>query len=153
MRIAKGNPAESGPPYRRRSISAAATLGVLGLGLASRRWGELLPDFAATYLPDALWGAMIYLGIGFLRPRGSIRGVALAAGLFALLIETSQLSRDPRLKALRRTTLGGLVLGHGFSWSDLVCYAVGIGCCAFAEYRLLRSVPAGEPSCPETQVR
>lgn len=145
--IGKTTPSAAGPPpwLRRRPISAAATLCVLGLGLASRRWGEMLPEFAATYLPDTLWGAMVYLGIGFLRPAWSIRANAVAAGAFAMLVETSQLFRDPWLKALRRTTLGGLVLGHGFSWSDLVCYAVGIACCVFIEYRLPGRVPPGGP--------
>jgi hypothetical protein len=29
--------------------------------------------------------------------------------------------------------VGGLVLGYGFLWSDLVCYAVGIGAGVLAE--------------------
>ena len=32
----------------------------------------------------------------------------------------------PWLDALRATTLGALVLGQGFLWSDIVCYAVGV---------------------------
>ncbi len=27
---------------------------------------------------------------------------------------------------IRQTTLGGLILGFGFLWSDLVCYALGV---------------------------
>ena len=36
------------------------------------------------------------------------------------------MSHAPWLEALRRTTLGGLVLGFGFLWTDFVCYATGI---------------------------
>ena len=31
------------------------------------------------------------------------------------------------IDSIRRTTLGGLALGHGFLWSDLACYAAGVG--------------------------
>ena len=30
------------------------------------------------------------------------------------------------IDAIRNTTLGGLILGFGFLWSDLVCYTIGI---------------------------
>ena len=56
----------------------------------------------------------------------------LAAG-FSLMIELSQLYHAPWIDAIRRTRLGGLVLGYGFLWSDLACYAVGVVCGAFAE--------------------
>ncbi|MBD3879661.1 MAG: DUF2809 domain-containing protein, partial [Quinella sp. 1Q5] len=49
------------------------------------------------------------------------------------LIELSQLWHPPFLEALRATTVGGLVLGYGFLWSDLVCYTVGAFVCALAE--------------------
>ena len=33
----------------------------------------------------------------------------------------------PWIDSIRHTTLGGLVLGFGFLWSDLACYAAGVG--------------------------
>ena len=32
----------------------------------------------------------------------------------------------PWIDNLRQTTLGGLVLGFGFLWSDIFCYTIGI---------------------------
>ena len=32
----------------------------------------------------------------------------------------------PWIDSIRSTTLGGLVLGFDFVWSDLACYAVGV---------------------------
>ncbi|MGC1717640.1 MAG: DUF2809 domain-containing protein [Isosphaeraceae bacterium] len=32
----------------------------------------------------------------------------------------------PWIDSIRQTTLGGLILGFGFLWSDLACYAVGV---------------------------
>ena len=41
-------------------------------------------------------------------------------------VELSQLIRTPALNALRRTTLGHLVLGTDFDARDLVAYAGGV---------------------------
>jgi hypothetical protein len=60
--------------------------------------------------------------------------VGLLAISFAAGIEASQLYHAPWLDAIRRTTLGGLALGYGFLWSDLACYAVGVGLGAIIEY-------------------
>ena len=46
---------------------------------------------------------------------------------FSVLVEVSQLFHAPWIDSIRRTTLGGLVLGFDFVWSDLACYAVGVG--------------------------
>ena len=43
------------------------------------------------------------------------------------LVEVGQLYHAPWIDSIRRTTLGGLVLGFDFVWSDLACYAVGVG--------------------------
>jgi hypothetical protein len=40
----------------------------------------------------------------------------------------------PWIDLIRRTMLGGLALGYGFLWSDLACYAVGVGLGVVIEY-------------------
>jgi hypothetical protein len=45
---------------------------------------------------------------------------------FSYVIEFSQLYQSDWINTLRDTTLGGLILGYGFLWSDLLCYAAGI---------------------------
>ncbi|WP_373330910.1 ribosomal maturation YjgA family protein [Salmonirosea aquatica] len=45
--------------------------------------------------------------------------------LVCYCIELSQLYQADWINTLRSTRLGGLVLGFGFLWSDLVCYFVG----------------------------
>ncbi len=45
---------------------------------------------------------------------------------FSVAIELSQLYHAPWIDSIRQTTLGGLILGFGFLWSDLACYAVGV---------------------------
>jgi hypothetical protein len=96
------------------------------LGLGSRRFGSHLPGFAAAYAGDTLWATAAFLGIGLLLPWASTGRVALLAMSFSVLVEVSQLYKAPWLDSIRRTTLGGLVLGFDFVWSDLACYAVGV---------------------------
>ena len=88
---------------------------VVLLGLGSRRYAASLPVFLATYAGDTLWALAVLLGIGLLLPRASIRRVALLAMSFSVLVEASQLYKAPWIDSVRRTTLGGLVLGFDFA--------------------------------------
>jgi hypothetical protein len=45
----------------------------------------------------------------------------------SVLIELSQFYHAPWIDSIRQNTLGGLILGFDFVWSDLACYAVGVG--------------------------
>ena len=98
----------------------------MALGLLSRRYSELLPGFIVQYVGDTLWALAAFLGIGLLLPRWSTLNVAALALLFSYAIEVSQLYQVPWINQIRHTLLGGLILGYGFLWSDLICYTVGI---------------------------
>jgi hypothetical protein len=97
------------------------------LGICSRRFAHLLPGFVAAYAGDTLWALVAFLGIGLVFPRAGTGRVALLAIAFSVAIELSQLYHAPWIDSIRRTTLGGLILGFGFLWSDLACYAAGVG--------------------------
>jgi Protein of unknown function (DUF2809) len=45
----------------------------------------------------------------------------------AIAVKLSQLYHAPWIDSIRHTTLGGLILGFDFVWSDLACYALGVG--------------------------
>ena len=110
--------------------------GTIALGLASRRYADALPAAVATYAGDTLWAAAVYWGLGLVsegRTAGRRAAMALA---IAVAVELTQLYHAPWLDALRATRLGGWLLGFGFLWSDLACYAAGVGA-AFALERLL----------------
>ena len=70
---------------------------------------------------------MVFLLIGFVFKRKSTLWVAVASLAFSYGIEISQLYHAPWIDALRANTLGGLLLGFGFLWSDMVCYMTGVG--------------------------
>jgi hypothetical protein len=110
---------------RRFAFILAAACVVLGLGI---RAGLMpLPALLSTYTPDVLWAMLVFFIAIFLAPRQPLPVVALAALGFALLMECSQLYQAQWINVLRATRIGGLLLGHGFLWSDVVCYGVGVG--------------------------
>ena len=112
---------------RNRLAYSAALFVVIGLGLASRKFSSQLPDLIASYAGDTLWALAAFLGIGILFPRWTTLRVGIAAWLFAVAVEISQLYHAAWIDQIRHTTLGGLILGFGFLWSDIVCYSVGVG--------------------------
>jgi hypothetical protein len=111
---------------RNRWLYGASVLAVIALGLASRRYAVYLPSFLAKNAGDALWATMVFLGLGLLRPRASTATLALIALAISYVDEISQLYHAPWIDAIRHTTLGGLVLGFAFHWSDMACYTVGV---------------------------
>ncbi len=120
--------------WRSRLLYATCAAVAVFLGLASRRYGEYLPPFIAEYAGDTLWAAMVFLGVGVLVPASQLShriGIAISC---ALAVELSQLYKAPWIDAIRQTTLGGLVLGFGFLWTDLLCYAVGVFAAALLDY-------------------
>lgn len=123
-------------PRRNPVIWTSLIVLAVALGLGSRRFGRSLPDFLAAYAGDTLWALVVFLGLGLLLRRASTWALALAALTFSGLIELSQLYHAPWIDSIRRTTPGGLVLGFGFLWSDLACYAVGVGFGCFVEAAL-----------------
>ncbi|MBA3314179.1 MAG: DUF2809 domain-containing protein [Planctomycetota bacterium] len=121
-------------------------LGLFGLaaclGISSRRFTADLPPFVSAYAGDTLWATAVFLGLGLLLPTASTRRVAALAMIASLVVEISQLYKARWIDAIRRTKLGGLMLGFDFVWSDLLCYAAGVGLGILIE----RSVRGTEPS-------
>jgi hypothetical protein len=97
------------------------------LGIGSRRFAASLPTVVAEFAGDTLWAIAVFLGVGLIWPPLTTQTKGLTALAIALVVELSQLYHAPWIDAVRRTTFGGLALGFGFLWTDLVCYAIGIG--------------------------
>jgi hypothetical protein len=123
---------------RRRGLYLAVTLTILLLGLASRSGWVERGSFIGTYSGDTLWAMMVYFGFATLLNRWRVAALALLSLAFAFTIEFSQLLHWDLLNSIRATRLGGLVLGYGFLWSDLLCYTVGIALAAALDWLLLR---------------
>ncbi|TXR60862.1 DUF2809 domain-containing protein [Bacillus sp. AY18-3] len=121
---------------RNRLLYALFTIVIIILGLSSRKLAFALPHLLNAYLGDALWALMIFTGLGFLFPKIETKKLAFISLLFCYGIEVSQLYHAEWIDSIRATTLGGLVLGYGFLWSDLVTYTIGVGIGMFCEFML-----------------
>lgn len=132
---------------RNRVMQAVMIIGVIILGLGSRKMASILPNFLNVYLGDALWALMVFIGVGFIFRKMETTKIALIGISFCYLIELSQLYQANWINEIRRTTLGGLVLGYGFLWSDLLAYFIGISVGAAIEI-LLRVVQKGKKTKP-----
>ncbi|QBP91127.1 DUF2809 domain-containing protein [Bacillus mycoides] len=121
---------------RNRLLYVMFTIVVIILGLSSRKFAFALPDLLNDYLGDALWALMIFVGFGFLFPKIETKKLAFISLIFCYGIEISQLYHAEWIDSIRATTLGGLVLGYGFLWSDLVAYTIGVGVGMLGEFVL-----------------
>lgn len=79
------------------------------------------------FIGDILWGLMVYFITRFIFINKTIKWDIVASLLFSYGVEFSQLYQAPWISRIRHTTIGGLVLGETFLWSDMLCYTVGIG--------------------------
>lgn len=110
---------------RNRLLYLILIIIVMILGLLSRKI-ENLPEIISLYSGDILWALMVFLIISFIFNKKSTIFTISWAIIFSYSIEISQLYHAPWIDAIRNTTLGSLILGFGFLWSDLVCYTIGI---------------------------
>jgi hypothetical protein len=107
------------------------------LGLGSRRFAVRLPGVVAAYAGDTLWATTAFFGLGLLLPKARTWRIASLATILSLIVEFGQLYRAPWIDSIRRTTLGGLILGFDFVWSDLACYTIGVGLGILIELTIL----------------
>lgn len=123
---------------RNRFVYIALAIVVMLLGLATRHFSEYLPHWINLFLGDTLWALMVFLLFGLLLRNAETRWIAAIAITFSFGIEVSQLYHAQWIDSLRRTRLGGLVLGYAFLWSDLISYSLGIGMGILVDRKLIR---------------
>jgi glycopeptide antibiotics resistance protein len=112
---------------RNRFYSSLLIIAAIAAGLAFRHFSNYLPLWNKLYLGDALWALMVFFMVGFIFKTKSPIWVAVFALAFSFSIEFSQLYHATWIDTIRDNRIGGLILGYGFLWSDLICYSVGIG--------------------------
>lgn len=126
------------PAPRSRVRLLALTGATIALGLATRAAPAAFPGVVATYGGDVLWATMVAWLVALVQPAVRTRTMAAVALGVSWLVEVSQLVHVPWLDAVRATRVGALVLGQGFLWSDLVCYAVGAALAAGVDVAVRR---------------
>ena len=98
---------------------------LFGYAALFTRSGAELPRLVVIYGGDTLWAVMCYFLICAILPKFWGRTNFVLALLLSVSVETFQLYQAPWVMDIRATYLGGLLLGHGFKLSDLVCYFIG----------------------------
>lgn len=111
---------------RKRWLYFILIMLTIPLGLATRWCQQYFPHVIDVYGGDAFSATCIFWGIRFLYPTKPLHRVALISYIICVLIELQQLYQAPWAVAFRNNVIVGIFLGHGFLWSDLVCYAVGV---------------------------
>ncbi len=119
---------------RSRVLYFFIIIGLIGTGLAARKWKVVLPDLVNVYLGDAIWAAMIYFGIAFIFNRKNLIFIGILSLTFCYCIEISQFYHAPWIDAIRNTRIGALILGFAFLRSDILAYTLGIGLSFLGEY-------------------
>lgn len=109
-------------------------------GLSVRNSEPHLPYYLSLIGPDMIWAGMVFLGFGILFPKTNTLTIGIYSLLFAFGIELSQLYQAPWIQDIRSNKWGGLILGHGFLWSDLLAYSMGIALLAFLDDRFIYRV-------------
>lgn len=113
---------------RARLIYLIAVIVVILLGMSTRIFTEALPVFVVDNFGDALWASMIYFGTRMLLAHKKLYWSVGFSLLFCFTIECSQLYQADWINAIRNTAIGGLVLGYGFLYVDLIRYSLGVLC-------------------------
>lgn len=116
----------------------ALALATIAGGLWVHQGGAGLSTGARDVLGDALWAAMIAWGLGAVAPDATLMLRSAVAFVICALVELSQLIHAPAIDAIRRSTVGHLVLGSGFDRRDLLAYAAGVSVAALLEWRIRR---------------
>ncbi|MHC5026804.1 MAG: ribosomal maturation YjgA family protein [Planctomycetota bacterium] len=100
-------------------------LACLPVGLLAKRGGGDAPPWIANHLGGAIYVMCGTFFIMTIIPRFSPVAITIAVLLMTCGVEALQLWDHPALEDARSTRLGGLVLGHQFSWSDFPYYVGG----------------------------
>lgn len=125
---------------RYRFYYALTVLVIIILGISSRKFSDQLPFFIADNSGDILWASMVYFGFRCLFIKRSLQWAFLGSLLFSFLIEFSQLYQADWINTIRHTILGGLILGKGFLFVDLIRYLLGITIAYFTDMFFLKQM-------------
>lgn len=99
----------------------------IGLFVRIALW-QYLPYCINIWIGDFIWAVMLYFACTTIFTTQTISWRIVVMLVFCITIECSQMWHTEWLDAFRSTTFGGLLLGHGFLWSDIAADIAGILC-------------------------
>jgi len=110
--------------FRRKAVYLLLVVVVIAAGILSRKVAGI-----PLIVGDILYAVMMFFVVKFMLVRLSYWKTGLISLLICYLIELSQLYNALWINEIRNTTLGALILGHGFLWSDMAAYTTGTIIC------------------------
>jgi len=93
--------------------------------LATRHQHEWFSPLVVEYGGDTIWAGIFLFFLRIFFTKIKLWKLALINYALGIADEASQLYKADWIESIRHTTLGGLMLGHTFLWSDIICYGVG----------------------------
>lgn len=129
---------------KRRALYFVLFVFCTWLALATRSHRDWFPQLVVTYGGDVIWAGMFLFFLRVFFTRTPAWKLALFNYSLGVLTELSQLNHSGLMVAVRGTYLGRLMLGVGFLWSDLVCYAIGtfLAWCIISAIERRRPIPS-----------
>ena len=109
----------------RRLIYALFLIFCIWLAFATRLHANWFWPFVAKYGGDTIWAGQFLFFLRIIFARTSLVRLAIMNFVLGALVEVSQLYQAPWINNIRSTAIGAALLGLGFLWSDLICYAIG----------------------------
>jgi len=110
---------------RRRLIYLICFILIIPIGLSTRKYSYAMPHVIAEYGGDVFNATCWFFFLRMLLVKPPLQRIALYAFIVCAVIELLELIQAPWMKKLQHTPPLGLILGYGFNWSDMVCYAIG----------------------------
>ncbi|HVM89790.1 MAG TPA: DUF2809 domain-containing protein [Puia sp.] len=98
---------------------------LIWLAFATRIHHQWFHPFVIKYGGDTIWAGMFLFMLRIFFSKINLWKLAIICYLLGAADEVSQLYNAPWIDTVRNTAIGGAMLGHGFLWSDLACYAAG----------------------------
>lgn len=95
------------------------------LALATRQHKQYFHPLVVTYGGDIIWAGMFLFLLRIFFSKIQLWKLVVFNYVLGVADECSQLITAPWFVAIRQTKIGKLMLGVGFVWSDLVCFAIG----------------------------
>jgi hypothetical protein len=109
-------------------------------GILSRSEQINFPYSIKTFAGDTMWAFAAYFLVRLFLINKKIISVFMGAYGLSLFVELSQLLKWDILVAFRNTTIGGLLIGFGFHWEDLICYLAGCLIALVIDYLFLLTI-------------
>ena len=95
------------------------------LALATRSHHQWFHPLIVEYGGDIIWAGMFLFFLRMIFLNVALWKLALINYALGVADEFSQRYQAPWFNAIRETKIGRLMLGVGFLWSDILCYAIG----------------------------